>query len=73
VGLLGSILGLPLVPVRGVVRLAELIQEQVELEHRDPTSVRRQLEEIEEARAAGEITEEEENRAMEEVLQHMTT
>ncbi|MBF8185420.1 gas vesicle protein GvpG [Nonomuraea sp. K274] len=72
-GPLGLILGLPLAPVRGLVWLAERIQEQAELELHDPTSIRHQLEEIEAARRAGEITEEEESRAVARVLQGMTT
>ncbi|KAB8197733.1 gas vesicle protein G [Nonomuraea phyllanthi] len=72
-GLLGLILGLPFAPIRGLVWLAELFQEQVDMETRNPASVRRHLEEIEAARAAGEITEEEESRAVERVLQLMAT
>ncbi len=64
--------GAPLLPLRGLVWIAELIQEQVELELRNPASVRRQLEQIEEARAAGLISEEEENLAMEQALGRLT-
>ncbi|MEV4014675.1 gas vesicle protein GvpG [Nonomuraea angiospora] len=70
-GLLSLLFGWPLAPVRGVIRLGELIQEQVEHEMRDPTVVRHRLEEIEAARAAGQISEEEEALAMREVLQGM--
>jgi hypothetical protein len=70
-GLLGLIFGLPFAPFRGLLWLAELFQEQVEMETRNPASVRRHLEEIEAARAAGEITEEEESQAVERVLQLM--
>ncbi|GIH73133.1 gas vesicle protein GvpG [Sphaerimonospora thailandensis] len=72
-GLFGLLFGWPLAPVHAVVRLGELIQEQVERELRDPAAVRRRLEAIEEARRAGEISEEEEARAVEEVLRLMTT
>ncbi|MBP2707855.1 gas vesicle protein GvpG [Microbispora sp. RL4-1S] len=71
-GLFGAILGLPLAPVRVVIRLGELIQEQVEHELRDPAAVRRRLEAIEEARRTGQITEEEEAQAVEEVLRLMS-
>ncbi|MGV9383897.1 gas vesicle protein GvpG [Nonomuraea sp. NPDC003707] len=69
-GLLSLVFGWPLAPLRGVIRLGELIQEEVERELRDPTVVRHRLEEIEESRAAGLISEEE---ALEtqEVLQGM--
>jgi hypothetical protein len=71
VGLLSSVFGLPFAPVRGVIWLGEVIQEQVEHEMADPSVIRHKLEEIEEARAAGLISEEEEARAMEETLQRM--
>lgn len=47
---------LPFLPIKGVIQLGEMIQEQVELEQHDPASVRRQLEEIDEARVSGEIS-----------------
>ena len=50
---------LPFLPVQGLIRVAELIQEQAEEEYRNPAAVRRQLEEAEEARARGEISSEE--------------
>ncbi|ETK35505.1 hypothetical protein GCM10009530_34300 [Microbispora corallina] len=71
-GLLSLLFGWPLAPVKGVIRLGELIQEQVEREMRDPAAVRRRLEAIEEARRSGRISEEEEARAVEEVLRTMT-
>ncbi|GAA0850612.1 MULTISPECIES: gas vesicle protein GvpG [Streptosporangium] len=70
-GPLGLILGLPFAPVRGLVRLAELLEEQAEQELWSPMAVRRRLEELAEARAAGEISEEEEAQAAEEILQGM--
>jgi Gas vesicle protein G len=72
VGLLSLLFSWPLAPVKGVIRLGELIQEQVEHELRDPSAVRRRLEAIEEARRSGQITAEEEARAVEEVLRTMT-
>lgn len=63
--------GWPLAPIHLMVRLGELIQDQVELQVHDPAAVRRQLEEVEEARAAGLISEEEEARAMDEILERM--
>jgi hypothetical protein len=47
---------LPLMPLRGFVRLAEILQEQAERELRDPASVRRQLEEAQEAHISGEMS-----------------
>ncbi|MEO3873625.1 gas vesicle protein GvpG [Nonomuraea sp. B12E4] len=72
-GLLTTIVAWPLVvPVRGLIWLGELFQDQIEMETRNPASVRRHLEEIEAAREAGEISEEEENQAVERVLELMT-
>lgn len=50
---------LPLMPLRGVVHLGEVLQEHAEQELHDPVSVRRQLEQAERAHAAGEISDEE--------------
>ncbi|GAA1510586.1 hypothetical protein GCM10009677_49390 [Sphaerisporangium rubeum] len=72
-GLLTTLLGAPLAPVKGLIRLAEMIQEQVDRQTRDPAAVRRRLEEVEEARAAGLITDEDAARATEEILQQMIT
>lgn len=70
-GLFNLLVGWPLAPVKLLMRLGELIEEQVDLQLHDPAAVRRQLEEVEEARAAGLISEEEEDRAVEEILQRM--
>lgn len=70
-GLLSFIATLPLAPVRGVISLAELIQRQVEEELHNPASARRALEELEEARAAGEISSDEEQRAQQAILDRM--
>ncbi|MEV6149566.1 gas vesicle protein GvpG [Nonomuraea sp. NPDC052129] len=70
-GLISLIFGWPLAPVKGVIRLGELIQEQVERQTRDPAVVRRRLEEIEQSRAAGLISEEEEALAMKQTLESM--
>ncbi|MBN6057515.1 gas vesicle protein GvpG [Nonomuraea sp. RK-328] len=70
-GLLGLLFGWPLAPIKGVIRLGELIQEQVEREMSDPAAVRRELEEIERAAAEGLISEEEQEERMREVLERM--
>lgn len=66
--LVSTILGLPLAPVRGVIKLGELLQGQAEQELYGSAQVRRRLEELGEAVAAGEITPEEERRAARELL-----
>lgn len=50
---------LPLLPLKGVLRLAELIEEEAQRQLTDPARLRRQLESIEEARQSGEISDEE--------------
>jgi hypothetical protein len=57
--LVTGLLGLPLVPVRGVMWLAEQILEQAEEQFYDPARIRAQLEQVDEARRSGELTEEE--------------
>jgi len=55
-GLLSLPAKLPLLPLLGVVRLAELLQEEAERELHDPARLRRQLEEAERMHAAGQIS-----------------
>lgn len=50
---------LPFLPLRQVILVAELISEQAERELHDPARVRRELEEAQRRRAAGEISDEE--------------
>ncbi len=49
---------LPFMPLRGFVHLAEILHDQAEQELRDPASVRRQLEDAEQAWVSGEISDE---------------
>ncbi|MFG2041821.1 gas vesicle protein GvpG [Dactylosporangium sp. NPDC048998] len=67
-GLVSGILTLPFAPVRGVVWLGNVLREQAEHQLYDPNVIRRQIEEIEEARAEGRIGEEEAARQEEELL-----
>ncbi len=46
----------PVLPLRGLIRLAELMRDQAEQELYDPASVRRRLEEVDEARASGKLS-----------------
>jgi hypothetical protein len=71
-GLLSGLLGLPLAPVRGVIKLGELVQRQVEEELYHPASARRELEEVERKRAEGELSTDEEVQAQQRVLNRMT-
>jgi hypothetical protein len=47
---------LPLLPLKGVIQLAELIRDQADEELHDPAAVRRQLEAVEEAERAGKLS-----------------
>jgi hypothetical protein len=70
-GLLTGLLTLPLAPVRGVAWLAERIREQAEQEMYDPVSVRRRLAEVDEARAAGALSDDEATELENELLSRM--
>ncbi len=67
-GLLTVPFQLPLLPLKAVIRLAEIIGEEAERELHDPARVRRELEEAQERRAAGEISDEELSRIQTEAL-----
>ena len=54
-----GLLALPFLPVRGVIKLGELLQEEAERQLRDPARIRRALDEAQRRYEAGEISEEE--------------
>ena len=64
---------LPLLPVRGVIRLGELIQDEAERQLHDPAAVRAELAEAERLHAAGEISDEELAEWQQEALGRLTT
>jgi hypothetical protein len=70
-GLITGLLTLPLAPVRGTTWLAERILEQAESEFYDERAIRAQLLEIEAAREAGEIDEEEATRAEDALVERL--
>jgi gas vesicle protein GvpG len=70
-GLISAILTLPLSPVRGLKAIAEIVREEVELQMQSPAAIQHDLEETERARAAGEISEEEEAEAEQQVLNRL--
>lgn len=57
--LLTLLFRLPFLPAQGVIRLAELIQEEAEREYRDPARIRHELEEAQRQHDAGELSDEE--------------
>jgi hypothetical protein len=70
-GLISGLLTLPLAPVRGTMWLAEQIQEQAEAELYDEDAIRARLMDIEAAREAGEISEEEATQAEDLLLERL--
>ncbi|GAB2597005.1 gas vesicle protein GvpG [Streptomyces capparidis] len=67
-GLISGVLLAPLAPVRAVVWLAEQLREAGLRELYDPESIRRRLEQVEEARQSGDLSEEEAAREEEELV-----
>jgi uncharacterized membrane protein len=56
--LLTLLFRLPFLPVQGVIRLGELLQDEAERELHDPARIRRELEDAQRRYEAGEISEE---------------
>ena len=70
-GLLTGLLGLPLAPMRGVLWLAEQIQEHAEEQYYDPVRIRAELERVDEARRSGDLPEDECAEIENELLQRL--
>ena len=70
-GLISGLLTLPLAPVRGTAWVAERLLEQAEAEFYDERAIRAQLLDIEAARDAGAIDEEDAARAEDELLERL--
>jgi len=70
-GLLSGLLTLPLAPVRGVMLIAEVLEEEAERELAAQHSPERALADLEAARAAGEISEEAFQQAETELLDQL--
>ncbi len=66
-GLISALVTLPLAPVRGVVWIAEKVRDEAERQYYDPGTIRRQLDEVAEARENGSIDDAEAD-ALEEAL-----
>lgn len=71
-GLFSAVFGLPLAPVRGVMWIGEIVRRQVEDELYSPAALRRRLEEVDEARASGQLSDEEAAEAESRILDMMT-
>jgi hypothetical protein len=72
-GLLTLVFEAPLLPIKGVVRLAELIQDEAERKLHDPAAVRAEIEEAERLRAEGVISDEEMAARQQDALSRLTT
>lgn len=70
-GLLTGLLTLPLAPVRGTIWVAEQVLEEAERKYYDPAAIRRQLEDVEELRASGAISDEEAEQMEDELVERL--
>jgi ribosome assembly protein YihI (activator of Der GTPase) len=70
-GLLTGILTLPLAPVRGVAWVAEKVAEQAELELYDENRIMAELAEVERAKNAGELDEDQFNQYVDALLERL--
>jgi polyhydroxyalkanoate synthesis regulator phasin len=71
VGLITGLLTLPLAPVRGTIWVAEQVRQEAERQYYDPAAIRRQLENVDELRKLGEISEEEAERMEDELVERL--
>jgi hypothetical protein len=71
--LLALLFRLPFLPVQGVIRLGELIQEETERQVHDPARVRRELDEAQRRYEAGEISAEEFDQIQDELATTLVT
>ncbi|MFH9725985.1 gas vesicle protein GvpG [Streptomyces sp. NPDC017254] len=70
-GLLTTLLTLPIAPVRGVTWVAQRVLDQAEEEYYDPAPVWRELAELEDRLVRGEIDEETFDRREDELLDRL--
>ena len=71
-GLITGLLGLPFAPLRGTVWVAEQVAEEADRRLSDPAVIRRQLEEVAEARRTGRMSEKDAERAERELVARLT-
>jgi hypothetical protein len=71
VDILWALLTLPYAPVRGLTAVVKVIAREAESQQYNPVNVRRELEELDRAAAAGEITPEERDRGQQRVLDRL--
>lgn len=71
--LLWALLTLPYAPVRGLTAVVKVVQREAESQLHNPSNIRRQLEELEEATAAGEISPAERDREQQQAVEEFVT
>ena len=71
--LLTLLFKLPFLPVQGVIRLGELLQDEAERELHDPARIRRELEDAQRRYEAGEISEEQFTQIQDELASTLVT
>ncbi|WP_446211632.1 gas vesicle protein GvpG [Micromonospora sp. IBSANI012] len=70
--ILWTLLTLPYAPVRGLTSVVRVIAREAEARQYDPANIRRELEELDRAAEAGDITPEERDRGQQRVLDRLT-
>ncbi|WP_433127553.1 gas vesicle protein GvpG [Micromonospora sp. CA-240977] len=70
--LLWALLTLPYAPVRGLTAVVGVVAREAEARQRNPVNVRRELEALDAAAAAGELSAEDRDRAEQRVLDRLT-
>jgi hypothetical protein len=70
-GLISNLLLLPLAPVRGVVWVAEQIEEEAERQWYDPATINAALDDLDARREAGLISDEDADRLEEELVRRL--
>lgn len=70
-GLLSGIFTAPFAPIKGTVWVAEKIKDEAERQYYDPGAIRRQLEEVAQARRDGQLSDEEAAEMEKELVQRL--
>jgi hypothetical protein len=70
-GLISGILGLPLAPLRDTLWVADQVLEQAEEEFYEPARIKAQLEDVDRARAAGELSDDEATAIEDELVERL--
>lgn len=70
-GLITGLLGLPLAPLRGTIWAADQVLQQAEEQFYDPARIKAQLEDVDRARAAGELSDDEATALEDELVERL--